>query len=514
MATPRSTKILAVGFVSMVVLGCEGILGTFTVAPDLNLGPETGTDANTSSFDASGDVSVPADADGPETSTPTTRSCESAFDCPAVAIEPAGCGIVRCIDKKCRGVAVDRDSDGHAVAGCKVDGTLVGGYADGKDIPADDCDDNKAAVYPGAECAETAAGQPITFPTGSPVGRCKRGAWACEPGPVCKGALGPANNENCTLKNDADCDGVKDNGCDCDPSDAAPKPCGNVNNLPAPCKAGTRSCLATGKWSACTGNVEPSAPDCSSNGDNNCNGTKDNQEPGCKCDGTVAVGASQSCTDETAQGACMAGTKTCELNSRKEPVFGKCAGRAPGAAICSSSVDNNCNGTPDELEVGCGSPCLAPGPTRIPLKVAAAQKFNASMWGCRGTNALSGASNACNGKVCPIGSWSAYISPNPKLPPPLVKPRAPTHKYWVAEKLGYGGSFPGACYANANTDAYDCGPDSSMAVCPSGGGALRVTDAEGNVCNWSDCSYGGAYTDNDFLGGCGNNLTGGTLCCP
>jgi hypothetical protein len=512
MAMSTSKKILGLGLVSLVVLGCEGLLGSFEVVPDVAGPAETGTtDVQISTNDGSvnGNDSGPSGDSGADAAT-HTGACERSLDCPAIAIEPAGCAVVQCINQRCEFRLVDKDNDNHLIAGCKVDGQLQTsgvGSGDAGVQPADDCSDDDPTVFPGASCAKTESGQPITFPTGSPVGVCKAGKWQCGAGgAVCKGAVGPEAGENCLLKNDANCNGVPDDTCDCVPTSTSV--CGNVNNLPSPCAKGTRTCGSDGKWGACIGNVEPKARDCSSTADNDCNGQADRAETACKCPGGLAQGAVEACEVPKKLGACADGTHTCVPSPDKQTgVFNACKGPLPGRPNClSEKEDIDCNGSPDALDVACGSPCLDGNGN----KVAAAQKFTAGMWGCRGTFPFGKSVIGCSGAVCSVETWAKYSRSG--------KVERPTHKYWVAEKLNYGPlrlGTSGACWAYPGTGT-DCGSDSSMAVCPTGGASTgAVSDAEGNVCNWSDCSYNnGATTPNDYLGGCSGNVTGGTLCCP
>ncbi|HVH40842.1 MAG TPA: hypothetical protein VM925_00820 [Labilithrix sp.] len=469
-------------------VACESLLGDFEVVPDTAFGIDAGG-SDTAQPPQQQQVS-----DGSVDGSSVVRACELETDCKA-PMEPAGCAVAECIEHKCVYKAIDKDGDGHPFAGCKADGVL---------LPGDDCADEAPTIFPGGSCTKRPDGTDIVFPNGTPLGACKAGTWDCARGkPACLGAIEPQPTENCTLKNDANCDGTLDEGCDCTPNTAGP--CGNAGNLPLPCTKGTRTCSPQGKWGACVGNIEPKARDCSSTVDNNCNGAGDLGEAACKCPGDVAQGGKAPCSVPNTNGKCADGFRTCQPSPDKQSgVFGPCAGPLPAAKDCKSAEDFDCNGLSDELEVACGSPCL--DPNGFGNTVTAAQKFHGSMWGCGATRNWGVRSVGCEKgwRACSVEEWTKYIR--------SAAPKPPTHKYWFAEQLGWGGAPP-ECYVPFQPSAA-CGPQSSMTVCPYAAGGATVTDAEGNVCNWSGCTYGNEYKFNDYLGGCAGNDTGGTLCCP
>lgn len=477
MAISRGSKVLVLAAVSLGV-GCTSLLGDFEVSPAVL--PEAGPEETQQQ---QGDAAAPtADGGG------VLRPCEQASDCPAVPMQPAGCALAQCKDKACIYVAVDKDGDGHPVAGCQVEGVR---------IPGDDCADDAPTVFPGAECSKRPEGTDIVFPNGTPLGACKTGVWDCATGvAVCKGAVAPEPVENCALKNDANCDGIPDDGCDCPPNTTGP--CGNVGGLPLPCKAGTRTCSAAGKWGDCVGNVEPSARDCSSTADNDCNGSPDRTEDACECNGDIAQGKSTPCTVLGKKGVCANGTRTCVPSPNKQTgVFTACTGPSPGAVQCKSAADNDCDGVSDELEVACGSPCK--DPLGSGALVPAAQKFSGTMWGCPGRRNFVARAAACNTGFapCKVGVWTTYTRG--------AFSRIPTRQYWLLDTLKWGGTAT-ACYAAVTAPAA-CANGSSMAVCAPG------TDADNNTCNWTGCTSGLSYSVNDRLGGCINTNTAGTLCC-
>ena len=179
------------------------------------------------------------------------------------------------------------------------------------------------------------------------VGSCKTGKATCQNGTwgACVGNVEPAARD-CSSSMDNDCDGTPDNtidtACKCAVG-AAPQTCGAHpgNDGKGLCKAGTQSCvLAANKtsssWGTCTGSVGPVGADtCDAENDNNCNGMRNE---GCPC----VNGAMQDCGHATV-GICKAGKATCQNGT-----WGACVGNVePAARDCTSALDNDCNGKPD-----------------------------------------------------------------------------------------------------------------------------------------------------------------------
>jgi hypothetical protein len=128
------------------------------------------------------------------------------------------------------------------------------------------------------------------------------------------------------------------------------------------CSYGTKSCGNDGFYSACAGALPPARVNCASGLDHSCTGVEDKDTcTGCPAGdgGATTSGSSGSCFDfalpaQQGIGICVAGTRTCELADGGASTFwGACAGEVgPKARDCTSSLDNDCDGTPDNAECG------------------------------------------------------------------------------------------------------------------------------------------------------------------
>jgi len=181
----------------------------------------------------------------------------------------------------------------------------------------EDCD---GAPNDGCECAE---GDP-DLACGSDEGACEAGVSRCVGGvrTDCEGAV-PPGVESCNGVDD-DCDGVVD--------ERITRACGTDVGA---CRMGVETCVG-GEFGACEGG-NPSADEVCDELDND-------------CDGEVDEGVMRLCgTDE---GRCVAGVERCAPGG----VFGECEGRIEAIAETCNDVDDDCDGTVDEmLTRSCGS---------------------------------------------------------------------------------------------------------------------------------------------------------------
>ncbi|MDI3290427.1 serine hydrolase domain-containing protein [Polyangium sp. 15x6] len=189
--------------------------------------------------------------------------------------------------------------------------------------------------------------------------------------------------------------------------------------------------------------------------------------------------------------------------------------------ICSGTSDaegNTCNWTGCKYQTssnsnhwgGCvgnptaGALCCANRPC---ADGSVEQTFSSGMVGCAGTVSYANRESLCGYRmhVCTAEEWNANRGV-----------ASPGHIYWVdngASDLGYTGSGSNNCAAKATPTGTGCGDIDGagkskrpMRVCSGN------SDAEGNSCTWTGCTYENETTPN-FFGGCASNPSAGALCC-
>lgn len=200
-------------------------------------------------------------------------------------------------------------------------------------------------------CQELPNGTPVSFPTPEPKGACKRGVSTCSNNEWgrCEGTVGPEPKDTCDPGNDANCNGIANDHCDCTPGQT--KPCGSAVGE---CKQGKVTCDPSGTWSKeCIGEIKPSAEKCDgANRDEDCNGLADLQDPKCEC----IDGQRRKCQLFGKRGDCRLGSVTCKSGrfddracvSRFRPASEQCGARRDDFG--SASGDEDCDGKTDETD--------------------------------------------------------------------------------------------------------------------------------------------------------------------
>ena len=153
--------------------------------------------------------------------------------------------------------------------------------------------------------------------------------------------------DSCDPGDDADCDGIANEGCACTEGDK--QGCGPSTPVGI-CKRGTVTCT-DGVWSTeCTGQVLPAERDCKSDDDNDCDGHADNSlDNECRC----IPETSQQCDlyGKNGIGICNLGEQTCEyISGTSTSDWGECIGAvAPETEVCDSDeLDEDCDGIANE----------------------------------------------------------------------------------------------------------------------------------------------------------------------
>lgn len=125
------------------------------------------------------------------------------------------------------------------------------------------------------------------------------------------------------------------------------------------------------------------------------------------------------------------------------------------------------------------------------------QVFSGGMRGCAGRTYYFWRATLCRPgyRPCSAAQWVAKRAG-----------QAPKYSYWTNDNLRYNGSEQ-SCFASLNQGKLCNYGAEPMRVCPG------HNDAMGNYCSWINCGLD-KTKPNQFFGGCVQNPTAGTLCCP
>jgi hypothetical protein len=187
-------------------------------------------------------------------------------------------------------------------------------------------------------------------------GQCRAGSRTCQGRANnstsgfgdCTGSVGPAARDTCAGGNDANCNGVPNEGCGCINGDT--RLCGTTDI--GACAFGTQTCGVNGTFGQqCVGAVNPGSRNCGSAQDNDCDGEPDNTlDNVCEC---IPGQGNAPCSDDpnnsrcNGQGQCapcqsdadcslVSGDRnTCDSGSCVESLLGvgeSCAGNADCAS--------------------------------------------------------------------------------------------------------------------------------------------------------------------------------------
>ncbi len=108
------------------------------------------------------------------------------------------------------------------------------------------------------------------------------------------------------------------------------------------CVAGTQACGGDAEWGPCLGQVTPEEETCGTPGDDDCDGSANEEGPDCAC----APGSAAECYSGPSAtknvGACAAGTQACLADGTG---FGACMGEVlPTEESCATPADEDCDG--------------------------------------------------------------------------------------------------------------------------------------------------------------------------
>ena len=248
-----------------------------------------------------------------------------------------------------------------------------------------DCVGDLACVIPPPMCAPGDR-KSCTVPL---PGICSEGEIVCDSfgawGP-CVPILLPGDiSEDCGSFGDEDCDGVSDcsdtadcatdiaclgwGSSKCTPGDS--KPC--MTGLPGLCAVGVQNCNGSGTWDPCAAVLLPGdlSEDCSSAGDEDCDGASDCSDTDCVAD-PACTSSPPACVPGDIKacltgmvGVCATGQQVCNLSGTWDPCT---AVFMPGTLSedCSNGMDDDCDGSTDCSDGDCSADPACTGLTCVP----------------------------------------------------------------------------------------------------------------------------------------------------
>jgi hypothetical protein len=172
-------------------------------------------------------------------------------------------------------------------------------------------------------------------------GQCQAGSQRCEGRSnnststfgTCTGSVGPALQDTCANGDDANCNGIPNEGCAC--VNGQTRSCGPDTDV-GPCQRGTQTC-ANGAFGGCQGAVFPAPRNCASGQDNDCDGRPDNAiDNVCECSP-----GSRRCEPSTGRPQICASTGRWNDNG---PACGSGSACSGGVCACRTGFDEDNNG--------------------------------------------------------------------------------------------------------------------------------------------------------------------------
>ncbi|MBN2193618.1 MAG: hypothetical protein JW751_12445 [Polyangiaceae bacterium] len=212
------------------------------------------------------------------------------------------------------------------------------------------------------------------------LGNCAEGTMTCRgSGTWGTCSVRAGTRDACdVVGDDADCNGVANENCDCLPGDTTP--CGPETD-DGLCEYGVSTCT-NGVWGSCEGAVLPAARNCRSSDDNDCDGVADDTiDETCACE----LDTIEDCPDPDdldGVGICQAGTWRCE-GSGATAFWGSCVDAvAPRTEICDEeALDEDCDGEANE-----GCDCVEGDEQPCPDCTGETQACEDGQWqACTGT---------------------------------------------------------------------------------------------------------------------------------
>ena len=235
------------------------------------------------------------------------------------------------------------------------------------------------------------------------VGICHAGERTCNVDGTgytpCENEVKQQAKDDCATPEDENCDGNINDACPCIPQSmescySGPGGTAGVGI----CLAGTHTCNGDGMgYGPCVGEVLPATETCNTPDDDDCDGQKNEDGPGCVCvpDSTATCYTGPPNTQGV--GICLPGTKQCNSLGT---AYGACVGEVlPAAETCNTPVDDDCNGQTNEGGAGCV--CLPNSTASCYSGPPNTQGVGICMAGTKLCNAQGTAYGACAGEVLP-----------------------------------------------------------------------------------------------------------------